>query len=472
MDSQRGSGHLSLPHTLTSGIYQLEILVYEKATTSEIAIAHISIPVYNPADLSRLKENQVHLVSTPNTVLAWDEAVIAEWNPGIINTRKKVKCELDIDPLDKESIDFFSIAIRDKEIYREDRTSVFTYQSNPLNSTLKRIPVSGIEKINDTDGLFNPLLFGIQPEKLIFDGAQIDANSREFVLKLTPFNEKTPIVIADYKYDDFSVEIVEKRPEFNNSNVLAVDSFILNHLMQFQEENKFNHWFQTLGQTIHPVQLDHDEIAAKPDMVVDVNDFDIQGRVVTLFKEILTPLKFRQTKGGKYRAQVMYIRNEIKKFYSRDPLFIVNNRVTRDGDFIAQMPLQEIKLMRIFSNFDSIYSNFGAVALGGIILIEMKDPNYILPGEISLPSFTIQGLQAPIQYPIFQTLKPDIPQVSALLYWNPELQLNTEGKIEIEFFTNDIASEYLLEIVAHPKSEGPGWHSSITFVVQAKNLGD
>ena len=473
MNDQAGHGYLALPHTLVSGIYHLEISVYDQMNTSIISLAKLPVPIYNPEELSKLSEIPQSKMVRPNGLVSEeDRNITLKVEPSFLQPRQKVMCSGEITKADVENIDFFSVCIREKGVYGPNRHTSFNYPTHPLPPTLKKIPVFGVERVHTTDELFNPLLFGIQPNQLIFDGALIEEDNRTFVLKLRPFFGKTPVIIADYKYDDFTVETFEKKIEPDSTVSLTIDSSIINHLKYFQEEKKFNHWFQILSLEVNIEKIEVQNKPIKPNLIVDVDDYDIQGRVVTLFKEILSPLKFRQTKDRKYRARMLYIRNEIKKFYTRDPLFIVNNRVTRDGDFIAQMPLQEIDNMLIYSNYDSIYKHFGALALGGIVLVEMKDPNYILPVEITLPSFQIQGIQPPIQYPIVQTLRPDSPNVGSLLYWNPNIKVNSTGKFEIEFYTNDMVSDYVIELVAHPKNTGLPSTTLIPITVKPKSAGD
>jgi len=39
-----------------------------------------------------------------------------------------------------------------------------------------------------------------------------------------------------------------------------------------------------------------------------------------------------------------------------------------------------------------------------------------------------------------------IPDFRNTLYWNPSVKKNTDGKIRIEFWTSDYASDYLINI--------------------------
>jgi hypothetical protein len=131
---------------------------------------------------------------------------------------------------------------------------------------------------------------------------------------------------------------------------------------------------------------------------------------------------------------------------------LVNQRATRDGDFIAKLPLQEIAHFSIYSRYKTL-ENLSPMAFGGIVYIEMMDPNYILPENHTLPLLLVQGMQIPLQYPVQNILTEKIPSTGSLLYWNPSITHDgTSAQFAIQ--TNDIAAEFLVEVVLHLSEPG------------------
>ena len=203
--------------------------------------------------------------------------------------------------------------------------------------------------------------------------------------------------------------------------------------------------FNTIPQSIPLQDISEERQQAEPDYDLDVTDIAIRGKLFSVFRELVTPLKFRRQKDSTYHARVLYESAGIKQFYKRGPIFIINGQLTDDDHYVSQLPVQDVKRMKIYSELASVRSAFGPVGTGGIIEVEMIDPRYSVPENLRLPSVRVNGVQPPLQYPFRVGTASDKPRLHSLLYWHPIVLPNEDGNYHIMFEPSDDQTEYEVE---------------------------
>lgn len=434
-----GEGYFKLPFELKSGIYEIALHGTKKNDFSSAEIGVVKIPIYNDEDL--LPDNQLLIKPSPKDLAAKTSKDLLS----MVETRKTIDLSIDIPESYRNLINRISIAVRDREIY-EDRITTFRSNVNLDENMMNGIPVLGSREVINPGPIRNPLLFAFNPANMHYNGTRVRSDEN-FDLVIEPFYEKQPIIFLDYVDNDIRIKERNPFPLHPIEEEIAPDSLVLEHLKLYQEEKQMNRIFKKIGLQI---RNDSSVIAtkrARPNNYIDVQDYAIRGTSVDLFKEIATNLKFRSGGGDAYRARMIYEYNGITKFYSRPPLFIVNKKATRDGAFVAKIPLQEIGFYSIYSDYEFLES-LSPMAHGGIVYLDMLDRNYALPDQNALPALDLQGLQSPLSYPILLNISNNCPAVGTLLYWNPNVS-PINNQIQIQFPTGDISSEYVIEAVLY-----------------------
>lgn len=290
------------------------------------------------------------------------------------------------------------------------------------------------------------LLFTLNTEQLVFDATEV-GDGEVIHLELSDFNDRQRLTFMDYLENDISVVPDAPWSPSAYDQTLTIDSSIMHHLDIHREEKLINRLFEKVSLSPSQDTTIRAHLRMPPNYTLDVQEFDIRGTTVDIFKEIVTPLKFRSLGKGEFGGRVFYERNGLSKFYSRDPLFILGDRVTVQGQHIAKFPLQDIGFFKIYSLYDSL-ANLSPIAFGGLVYVDMIDPNYTLPEDITLPSIRLQGLQAPVRYPITPERAPDQPSIGPLSYWNPKA-VHEGGSIPLKFPRSDVSTTYLVEAVLH-----------------------
>ncbi len=445
---QCGEGYFKIPYGTTGGIYHVRIAAHLRKSFEIITLAQAPLTIYNDEEipgpvLHQLADTVGDLMLSPAIILPADS----------VRIRDEVRFMVTIPEAWRPRVKRISVSVRDYSVYGTREGSVYEDPSFvPAGEWIRGVPVHGVRQLINPGPVRNPLLFAFNPEEMAFDGTSVQQETDEFWLELEPFYEKQQVFFMDYL--DNAIAVTQRLPALPavTGQPLSADSGIVRHLEIYREEKLINRLFKQLGQ---PVNIEPDfrkQTGINPEHRIDVQDFTIRGTSVDLFREISSRLKFRPAGRGRWQARVVYEFNDIVKFYSRAPLFLVNGRATRDGHFIAGLPLQEIGYFRIFSDY-LFLEKLSPMAHGGIIYVDMIDPHYVIPEEIVLPSLTVNGLQSPLQYPVTPFIGNAAPSLGSLLYWNPAL--NFEGvPVSVDFRIHDIRTPYLIEVVLH--LTGPG----------------
>lgn len=440
---QCGEGFFKLPFDLEGDIYRLMFWVVSQKNFETFQIGGVDIPVYNDNEDYHKLPLRVNKASSIKPFIPGDPVAV-------FDNRQTVNLDLTL-PVPEDQIHRVSVVIRDLSAYgTRDNTVSYSVADLKREDLIKGIPVFGTRLVEDVKTFKNPLLFAFNPGNMQYNGTKVDPND-QFNLELQPFYGENEISFLDYV--DNEIKIIEKN-KFQPIPVeshLEIDSVILAQLKNYREEKQINRLFKqiAISPTVDSLAV---SLRKKPNSLVDVQDYSIRGTTTDLFKEISTNLKFRSSGGPDYRARMIYEYNGITKFYSRSPLFLVNGKATRDGNFIARLPLQEIGYFRIYSDYEFL-EKLSPMAHGGIVYVDMLDRNYVLPDQNSLPAINVKGMQPPLQYPVYQQIQPETPAIGNLLYWNPDTRPEN-NQVRLQFQTGDLASEYLVEMVLYKKEAG------------------
>lgn len=216
-----------------------------------------------------------------------------------------------------------------------------------------------------------------------------------------------------------------------------------------RERRKIYNMFSSLEEKVVFKEIENMTKEVEPDFVVDVQDYDVRGKVNDLLKEISLPLKFRLRNRDEVRAQMLYETQGLKYFYDAPTIFVVNNQFTIDASYIAQLLLQDLKRIDIYSTLRTVRHKMKLVDIGGLVQIETVDPLFTLPDSIRFVEEERHGLQFPIKYPVEIDTDSQLPQLPVLVFWQPELTFDNTGELSFQLPIGDHYGSYLIEVTCH-----------------------
>ncbi len=459
----RGHGHVRVPYDLPSGVYYLVLDLFAAPSNRRIEVAKIPVSIYNAADLAHMPDRG----APPSPANSVDESIRVSLEPTPSSTRQRVRCSIQSS---QGKLGRLSIAVRDQSMYGAGHTLISVPVQPILDDLLDAIPFSGRRSYNEENAIWSPLLYCAYPSTVEFSAVNVHPDGT-FDMQLPNFYGTQNIDFVDFISDHISLEMAPPQARTYPEHPLIINR-------QVREQSELWELRKKIYQLSSQVELDPEQeeiptptIQIPPDHVVDVPDFALQGTLLTLFKEILAPLKFRRIKGGKYRARMLYRLHEVNYFYNSRTTFLVNNHLTRDGDYIANIPLQDVLRVTIYSDLQRVQRQFGAIGKGGIVIIEMKDKTFSLPPEVAMPTQRLQGIQHSFRYPILPDDEPDVPALSTLRYWEPHATPDDSGRYEFAFMTSDDLTDFEIEVVAHDRS-GQVRRRSHRFAIESLSKGN
>jgi hypothetical protein len=197
-----------------------------------------------------------------------------------------------------------------------------------------------------------------------------------------------------------------------------------------------------------------------PDKVYYLDDYTRFPTMEEVLREYVPEVSVRKNR-GKYQ---IFLRNlETNTPLSGEPLILLNGVPIFDKNKLMELdPLQIDKLEIItrpyyFPNaiFDGVisFSSYSSrkidSPLDSVMTINYK--NYDAPHEFIMPEFEVST----------------IPDVRHLLYWNPEVNINSNEEVELEFYTSDVAGTYVVKVNGITK-QGLPLSNSLMFEVKQK----
>jgi len=160
----------------------------------------------------------------------------------------------------------------------------------------------------------------------------------------------------------------------------------------------------------------------------------------------LLPLVSINKYNGKYRAHIMNPTTSLVYNYNKEPAIFLDGVFVDDINNIISLGSEQIK------KIDIVYTEriFGDLIFQGVISI-ISNSNEIsrtIPAEQSqrLKNDTINtGKKFGIIDPVAIQNK-NFPFFKQLLYWNPDIKINDTGTADLEFFTSDNTSDFIIRV--------------------------
>jgi hypothetical protein len=189
-----------------------------------------------------------------------------------------------------------------------------------------------------------------------------------------------------------------------------------------------------------------------PDRVIKTDDYPFET-LPAFCKDISTPLKFIQEKNTRDKFKMN--NPESRKFYYGSPLFIVDQQVTRDVDYLSNLEFQQLDSIYLYYDNQKLTEFFGFAGFSGVVVINSKRGDLEVPNDLRIQEFSIGGLQPEIVK--HENQPSELPRLNPLLLWEPSLNTNQNGQAGFSFVQSDDISIYQIEVVAQSSDGKRGY---------------
>lgn len=442
--------YYKIPYDANSGMYRLLIWGRTLNSTRETIFAAVPFPVYND------------LTTDPQQVTVQDASGLeASGVPRLWSNELEVKIEvsdkvrtgsmtsIDVGITDKNGIPLpnvnLSLSVTDHELTGDEVLPVANVQrAYPLprtrweNNIFLRGKITTAQDTVDPTGL---TIGGFLPPTQRLFYSRVDANS-QFVLQFPGFYETSNIQFISYPERSFRVQLANALSTPPPPPLIYTEG-VLRYLALSRQRKKIYQVFTTVEQPLNVPAVDVDFDFPDPDRLVDPGLYEPFPDLATLFKEVVTPLRFNfDRKSEKYVAK-MYNPAE-REFYTGAPLFIIDDQLSRDADFIARLNPVDIESISLFYEFDQLFNQFMFLAKNGVVIIKTKTGKTQLPREGG--GAELQGLLRPAT---FRRAHADgeLPDISPLVHWSSDVATDENGRATFTFPLTDDRSQFRIHVV-------------------------
>lgn len=447
------SGFFKIPFDIPSDNYTM-VLIGETLLAEDVRMAEVLLPIYNDISGGKLEKKtspspyqDIALESNLKIDVSIDGKATAGDNVGATITisdadGNAVKAECSVSIIDQEIIGYdegIGLAQSTIDDNYSELTSELFYEGTIYDDGGNAIQASII-------GAYAPLDKGFTFTKSASDGT--------FTLPRKEFKGQRTIQFIGYQSEHPVIMTkLEQSVVLNStSGNLRYNDVIDAYLEKSRMRKKINQYFKIKDKSQiiaekEAVEVDYD-LQARYD-VSEYQDFEIMAEFA---KNLMMPLRFNGDRGNR-TAQVINPKSLKKSNYylKGAPLFIIDGKLTRNADYVGNLPQSEVMELGIIYDGKKLREQFNVMGNSGVVVINTAGKAETLPQNDERNIFTVNGLQQDVKYPVGYTISTeikDMPIFDPQLYWNPMVITDDQGKAKINYVQSNDRSTYRIVVVA------------------------
>ena len=221
------------------------------------------------------------------------------------------------------------------------------------------------------------------------------------------------------------------------------------------------------GQDTSEAEVTNEKYAHEDDQVIYLDDFVKLNSVLEILKEIIPGVSIKNPNRKEVEARVFS--TELAANFEGAPLFVVDGIPTYDTDFIFSLDPSMIASIGVIRSFQAI-EKYGTIAQNGIIEITSRSGNFGSNLSATIVKYQGFGEELSFESPDYSSGSGStrIPDLRHILYWNPEVTTDSNGKATVEFYASDLITDYEITVEGANAENGAG-SVSTTLSVEVSN---
>lgn len=442
------SGYYKIPYDASTGVYRIFFHGVHKFIGQNIKLAEIEVPVYN--DLERVTTQMTDsrepvieesfLTDLSVDISLAGDATVNELNELNIVVKDgsgdPVAAHLSVSVVDAELCDHGVIRLADPIDYRSVeglhegivvKGTLSSKQGEPQQVNVLGLYSSEVQRVyytksDDYGRFYAKVPYFTGGRQLQFLGFQQEIEDFDVVVN----QELSPGPISTQ---------VEYTPE------------VLEYLELSRKRKTIYRYFTTLE---HNLDAQHNQEVPqemKPGVRFNIQEYEEFDNMHGFFGELITALKFdEEDEVFTARLENPKGSTEAETHLSGAPLFIVDGKATRNGDFVARMDLSLVEYVDLYFDPIMLRKYFNVVGRSGVIIITTRIPDSPFPEEEEADIFKVNGILAPADFP--QSENAGLPNITPQLFWKGDLETDYHGTSNIKFLQSDDLSSFRVVVVA------------------------
>lgn len=474
-------GYLKIPFNFKSGVYLLQFTSINKASKMPTVLVETQIPIYNDLEgVARTVSTETNkdLGNSANPLI--NELDISIQLPkNAYRTREKVAPKISVkDKSGKTVAANLSVSVVDWDLVGDDLMSAGNLRSgnlienNVINILSDDLYVKGTVKEDKGAPHAKKVLgaYSRSEDKVLYTRSN---EAGEFYVAIPTFMGTRGFQILGQQTDYEQIRVAnESQIVINGVQGLPFNDKIANYLKLSAQRKKIFQRYGGVESNLETEKYATSRKTIKPDISYLIKEYEDFEFMSIFFKENLTPLRFEfQSKDSTYLAKMYNPKNQsaYAKFFAGKPLVIIDDIVTRNGDFLARMRMNDVEKVELFYDLKKLNKQYKLFGSNGVTKITTYDKIESLPVFEANNVVTVNGVQPIAKYPMFNPTLPNTDRAQPFfrpqLYWNSDLSTKKDGSTGFEFFQSDDRSTFEIRVVAQSE-DGKIGYKTIKYTVK------
>lgn len=450
-------GYYKIPFDIDPGVYHLFFQGLDNVNRVPVTLAEVPVPIYSDEQIPTEAQSEAAPVGAGVDVVN-ELQVEVSIGDGPIRNREEVRVQVKVtDSAGRPVQTNLSIAVTDWALAGHEVSNRANVSSgDPVSaSALYNLQGSVYTRsllVSETgDPLQANVLGAYSPKENKMYYTKTNAKG-EIFLEFPDFYGSRPVQFIGYdrEYEYISLAPVSG-PSVEKPESLVYTTGIIDYLNHSRQRKKIFQMYKSLEFSLDPEIPEQTAQSLTSDLTMEVQKYQRFDNLAVFFREILTPLRFRAVNDTIFTARMYNPRNNwVDNYFPGKPLFIIDGKVTRDGDYIAKIPTDHVQRVDIIFEPAKLRSYFNVFGNNGVSIIRTNLPEVYLPEEDEEDILRINGLQPIVDFPAFDPVQVDKhrPFFRPQLYWNPSVSTDENGQGTFSYVQSDDRSTFRIQVVA------------------------
>ena len=483
----KGFGNFSLPLSIVSGNYILRAYTRWMRNDGPDVFFETPITIVNTSrrlPLVQQKSPSVQGAAGDSLKKNTETSEAIEVRSDKAKYGKREKVQLTMSALKSpDSVFAMSVAVyRIDRLQTSEHASIAHVMTQPKTQTVKRNASGQVQFLPEYEGHIieatvkhrssrKPAagvaaFMSIPGSRFHFQGVRSDEQGKAIFIAKNYYGAGELILQSNYTSDSmYQVELVnpfdDSKPK-TSVQPFSIDPDLEELLLQrsigVQVENAFTS--NKKEEYLLPELRDSTAFYGKPDYTYNLDEYTRFMTMEEVMREFIAEVRVRKTNNRFY----FDVRNNpYKLFFDQNPLLLIDGVPVFDINKI--MAVDPLKVQRIDLMTQKVYQ--GEFGYNGIVTYRTYngnlegytlDPNAVI---LNYPGLQLQREFFSPEYPNELQKKSRTPDYRNLLYWHPDLQLQSSPA----FYTSDVTGKYIV-VLQGMSNQGTPVYSTTTFEVE------
>lgn len=441
-------GYLKIPYDLPSQAYHWLLLGTHQDGKERIKLGELLLPIYNDLSSTPAPSQLASLQASDNQPgkLSVDLQLLNQQ----ISRGGRVQAKIAVQDQAGQPIDgILSITVKDAALLSmgtDNELSSFqlSISADVAAQLSEQIHILG--KSYDLDGkpFQSAILCAYLREENQFFCTNAEADG-SFSLVLPDLQGLRHIQFMDYQRSDIEVRLSDQI-RLSTGVLVNTKASLATYLNWSRLRKKIYQFYGTVEAPLTAKPAKIDAKVFKPDQRFVMAHYTPFDDLTIFFNEIVTPFKLREKGKRGYVARMFNPTQQIRQFYQGSPIFIVDGALTKDANFIYNIPIGKIDTIDLYFLPQSLQPQFGPIANSGMVIMKTSMNQLDLPSTDANNIFNISLLKEIFLEPEIAVEVQDPIKIGPNLLWLANQKLSSAGSYQLDFQHSDDLGTFLIEI--------------------------